>query len=103
MIDSPSNPIVRSLRALASGKGRREAGQFLVEGVRSIEDALQGGAQPELVLYNSKLLERTPRGNNLFAALNRAVRGQVYEASERAIAAAAQTEHPQGIVAAFSI
>jgi TrmH family RNA methyltransferase len=103
MIDSPSNPIVRSLRALASVKGRRESGQFLVEGVRSIEDGLQSGALPELVLYNSKLLERTARGNNLFAALNRAVPGQVFEGSERALAAAAQTEHPQGIIAAFSV
>jgi RNA methyltransferase, TrmH family len=103
MIDSPSNATVRALRDLSTGKGRRAAGQFLVEGVRGIEDGLRSGAKPELVLYNSDLLARTERGNNLFAALSREVPGQVFEASERALKAAGQTEHPQGILAAFAI
>jgi RNA methyltransferase, TrmH family len=103
MIDSPSNPTVRALRDLGTGKGRRAAGQFLVEGVRGIEDGMRSGAKPEHVLYNSELLARTERGNNLFAALSRVVPGQVFEASERALKAAAQTEHPQGILASFAI
>jgi RNA methyltransferase, TrmH family len=103
MIDSPSNPTVRALRDLSTGKGRHAAGQFLVEGVRGIEDGLRSGAKPKLVLYNSDLLARTERGNNLLAALSRQVPGKVFEASERALKAAGQTEHPQGILASFAI
>ena len=73
----------------------------MVEGVRGIEDGFLSGTIPTLVLYNSRLLARTPRGMSLFTALNGAIPGHVFECSERALEAAAQTDHPQGIVAAF--
>jgi TrmH family RNA methyltransferase len=93
------------MRALATSKGRREQHLFLVEGVRAVEDALRARFEPEAVLYNGDLLKRTERGAALLRLLlsqEKASRVRlVLEASERALEAASDTQHPQGIVAAF--
>ncbi|HYO49008.1 MAG TPA: RNA methyltransferase [Chloroflexia bacterium] len=105
MIDSPTNSTVRALRALTTSKGRREQHRFLVEGVRAVEDGLRAGFEPEVVLYNGDLLKRTERGASLLRLLlshEKASKGRlVLEASERALEAASDTQHPQGVVAAF--
>jgi TrmH family RNA methyltransferase len=107
LIDSPSNPTVKALRALAGGsRQRREAGLFLAEGVRVVTDGLEAGSVPQMCLYDPVVLEKTERGRTLVArlqALARSEQGRVFEATPRAIAAAADTQHPQGVVAAFPI
>ncbi|HYP40600.1 MAG TPA: RNA methyltransferase [Chloroflexia bacterium] len=105
MIDSSTNPTVKAMRALATSKGRREQHRFLVEGVRAVEDGLRAGFEPEVVLYNGDLLKRTERGEGLLRLLlsqGKASKGQLaLEASARALAATSDTQHPQGVVAAF--
>jgi TrmH family RNA methyltransferase len=105
MIDSPTNSTVKALRALATSKGRREQHRFLVEGVRAVEDGLRAGFGPEVVLYNGDLLKRTERGASLIRLLlshEKASHVRMsLEASERALEAASDTQHPQGVVAAF--
>ncbi|HST05981.1 MAG TPA: RNA methyltransferase [Chloroflexia bacterium] len=106
MIDSPSNAIVKALQALATSKGRREQGHFLVEGVRLVSDALRVGCNPTSALFNSDMLGKTPEGRQVLAELRALQRqnagGLVSEASERAIGAASDTRHPQGVVASFA-
>src|SRR3954470_17214428 len=105
IIDSTTNPTVKSLRALEQTRQSKARRQFLVEGVRAVEDALNAGAWPEQCLYNRDLLRRTERGTALLNALtaHRGDRSRTVplEASERALEAAATTQHPQGVVAAF--
>jgi TrmH family RNA methyltransferase len=103
MIDSPSNPLVKSLASLANPRRRREQRLFLVEGVRAMEDALRAGRYPQIALYDSDALSKTERGTELVSALRRNARhiSSLQEASERAISAATETQHPQGVVAAF--
>jgi TrmH family RNA methyltransferase len=102
MIDSPTNSTVKALRALATSKGRREQHRFLVEGVRAVEDGLRAGFEPEVVLYNGDLLKRTERGASLIRLLlSHENASHVLEAGERALEAASDTQHPQGVVAAF--
>jgi TrmH family RNA methyltransferase len=108
MIDSPSNPTVKELQSLNLARRRRERGLFVVEGVRLVEEGIRAGSWPRICLYNEELVKRTERGRDLLRLLRnpRALeehRGSVQEAGERAIQAAADTEHPQGIVAAFPI
>jgi TrmH family RNA methyltransferase len=96
------------MRSLTTSKGRREHALFLVEGVRAVEDGLRAGFLPRLCLYNADLLARTERGQSLLEVLTRLHRqsaGQMelLEASARALQAAADTLHPQGVVAAFPI
>jgi tRNA G18 (ribose-2'-O)-methylase SpoU len=45
MITSPSNPKVKHIRALARKKERYAAEQFVIEGVRLIEEALAARAR----------------------------------------------------------
>lgn len=107
LIDSPANPTVKSLRALAGGpRQRREAGLFLVEGVRVVTDALDAGHIPQVVLYDPDALSKTERGRSLarrMASLSRSEQGRVFEATPRALAAASDTQHPQGVIAAFPL
>jgi len=102
MIESPSNPTVRALHLLSTSKGRREQGRFLVEGIRLIEDGLASGELPVTCLYNYDLVRRTERGQMLLKQLS-AANVTLLEATERAIEAASDTPHPQGIVAAFRL
>jgi TrmH family RNA methyltransferase len=108
MIDSPSNPTVKELKSLSLAKRRNESGLFLVEGVRSVEEGIKAGKWPKICLYHPESVERTARGRDLLRALRdpRAPedhRAAIQEASERAIQAASNTEHPQGIIAAFPV
>lgn len=107
LIDSPANPTVKSLRALAVGsRQRREAGLFLVEGVRVVTDALDAGHVPQVVLYDPEALSKTERGRSLagrLASLPRSQQGRIFEATPRALAAASDTQHPQGVIAAFPL
>jgi RNA methyltransferase, TrmH family len=108
MIDSPSNPIIKTLRSLDSSKNIREHGLFLVEGVRLMEDAINTGRWPQICLYNRELLGRTGRGLALLSRLEEpGARGhqvaQPLEATVRALEAAGSTQHPQGVVAAFKL
>ena len=108
MIDSPSNAKVRELQALALPKGRREQGRFLVEGVRLVSDALRAGWQPDSALLNGDLLSKTNEGRHLLHKLDSLGAQEKYRqafnyASERALAAASNTKHPQGIVASFKL
>jgi TrmH family RNA methyltransferase len=107
MIDSPSNPTVKELKSLNLAKRRKESRLFLVEGVRGVEDGIRAGHWPQVCLYHAESVERTARGRDLLRILlgtrvTDAHRSALQEASERAIQAVSNTEHPQGIVAAFS-
>src|SRR5689334_16728579 len=100
VIDSPSNSTVKALRSLDQPKQVRARGQFLVEGVRAVEDGLRAGFVPDICLYNSDLLGRTGRGGSLLERLLEAAethRGvTMLEATPRALEAASSTLHPQG-------
>jgi RNA methyltransferase, TrmH family len=96
MLTSTKNPRIQWVRGLQSqAKARREAGLFVVEGVRLVEEALRSGSQPELLLYTEELSER---GREL---VSRAQAENVPRelVSPAVMKAAADTETPQGILA----
>lgn len=51
VISSTENPLVKHIRLLKRRKGRKEHGQFLIEGVRLIEEALAAGIRISQVIY----------------------------------------------------
>lgn len=103
IIDSPANPVVKLLKALADSKSRRTRRQFVAEGVRAVEDGLRAGFVPDVCLYSPDMLKRTERGTTLLRALSKLPPLTLYEATERALSAASETLHPQGVVAAFPL
>ena len=101
MISSASNPTIKRIRALGAPapQHRRAEQAFVVEGVRAVEEALNAGAQPTLLLYEAAALGQSARGKALLARVARLPATQ--EASPVALAAAAETVQPQGILGVF--
>ena len=95
MITSVRNPKVQEIRTLQNrAKERREAGAFVVEGVRLAEEALQSGWGIHQALYTKGLSER---GLQLVETLiKRDIPGE--EISESVMKAASDTKSPQGIL-----
>lgn len=89
---------LRSLRV--SAKERRSERSLVIEGVRLVGDALAAGAELRLALYAPEQLAATPGGQDLLARL--AERPRSFAATPVVVAAAADTQHPQGVVAAVA-
>lgn len=96
MITSNQNSKVKLVRALLGrAKERREAGMFVVEGVRLIEEAVKGDWRLETVLYDDSLSER---GKSQVESLKS--KGiEVEEISTDLMKSISETETPQGILA----
>jgi TrmH family RNA methyltransferase len=91
----------RLLRSLRQRKTREAEGLFLAEGVRAVED-LAASALPLRFALAASTLGDTPRGRALLDVL--AAKGvTIHETSERELAALADTETPQGILAVAAI
>jgi TrmH family RNA methyltransferase len=59
MITSKQNPKIERVRALLKRRRERyKQGAFVLEGVRLIEDALQSGSLPNLLLFSENISER---------------------------------------------
>ena len=101
MITSTANARIRYVRSLQETSARRHEQCLVIEGVRLVEEALQAGIAPRLVLYSPDLTS-APRGQALLARLE-TLPGERWLASERALKAAADTVTPQGIVAVIPV
>jgi TrmH family RNA methyltransferase len=88
---------IRAARALRTPQGRRQQGQFLLEGVRLVEDALSQGLVVDAVFITPHLLDSTERGRDLARYL-RQLPVPLFEISERHLTLIADTETPPGIV-----
>ena len=89
------------LRSLRQRKARQAEGLFLAEGVRAVEDLLASPLPVRLAVASSSLGD-TPRGQALMHLL--ADKGVAFrETDDRTLAALADTDTPQGILAAAPI
>lgn len=88
------------VRALHRRKGREESGEFLVEGVRQVEDLIASPIVPRLALI-SPSLEDSARGRELSSRV-RALMSTV-DVSDAELAQLATTETTQGIIAVAGI
>jgi TrmH family RNA methyltransferase len=95
MITSTHNPKIQWVRLLQSrSRERREAGAFVVEGVRLAEEALQAGWKAQFVLYSRDL---EPRGQAVVSGF--AAQGASVEvAAPHVMHAASDTQTPQGLL-----
>lgn len=58
LITSPSNPIIKDIKALEMRKRRKETGQFLVEGLRSVIEGVELGWSLKTVVYHADTKEK---------------------------------------------
>jgi RNA methyltransferase, TrmH family len=100
MITSPHNPKLKLIRALQGrAKERREAGAFVVDGVRLVDDAINGNWKFRFALFDETLSER---GRSQVEGLkSRGV--EVEEVSASLMKILSETETPQGILAVLEL
>ncbi len=101
MLTSVQNTLVRQTASLKDKKGRDATGLFLVEGIRLVEEALAAGAEVVLLMYAAKLTQ-SERGKQLLEQAIRA-RVSVHPVSDKVLAHVADTQTPQGVIAAIRI
>lgn len=100
MITSNQNTKIKLVRALQGrAKERREAGAFLAEGVRLVEDALIANWPFRFVLYGSQLSER---GRDLVGKLA-GLKVDVEQVDDALLASVSETETTQGILAVLEL
>lgn len=95
MLTSLQNPLVKQLRKLHQGKGRREQQQFLLEGTHLLQEALAVGYPLAVVCCTEDWRSRYP---DLFAAASRQAE-RLELVSEPVLGAIATTVNPDGVVA----
>jgi TrmH family RNA methyltransferase len=96
MITSTQNAKIKLVRALQGrAKERRQAGAFLAEGVRLVEEAVNTNWPVRFMLYSENL---GPRGTELVEKW-KASGAEVEEVSESLMGSLSETETPQGILA----
>ena len=100
VITSSQNSTIKLVRALLGrAKERREAGAFIVEGVRLVEEAVNSNWGLRFALYDSSL---NARGSSLVEhLLSRGI--DVEEVSEPLMKSLSDTETPQGILAVLEL
>jgi len=100
MITSSQNPKLKLVRALLGrAKERREAGLFVVEGVRLMEEAVKANWQFQYVLFSDGLGERGKELVNILTA--KLI--EVEETSGDLLQNVSETENPQGILAVLQL
>ncbi|MCD5414551.1 MAG: RNA methyltransferase [Clostridiales bacterium] len=96
-IESENNKIIKHAKSLKSRKNREKFNQFLIEGVRTIDEAINNNAMIKFILYSEKLYE-VNGGQKLFSRVKD--KYDVYVASEKIFTMLSETENSQGIISA---
>ena len=96
LIESTHNQYVKRLRALATRKGRREHGEFLVEGVRSLEEAAGADAEISYLAHCPELAD-APRAQELAAHFG-AAGDRVMEVTEQVFTTARSVGRPHSTI-----
>ncbi len=95
MITSPQNENIRHFRSIISSrKSRKKSGQFIIEGIRLIEEAVEAGWLPEKVLFSEDINQR---GRSLIDHLP-IPKENILEVKSSLLADLSDTETSQGIL-----
>lgn len=98
-----SNPTVKYLRSLRDKKHRRRSGQFLVEGLRLLEDARASGRVPR-ILVMAEGNERAAAGHAVLARLEQAVvaaGGEILATTPDILSKITGKDNPQSVAGVF--
>lgn len=106
-VTSLDNPTVKAVRALSKRRERQRERAFVVDGVRLLEEALNAGATPRMVLICRELLGEGEAQDRLLIRLTELREGagrhmRLLEVTPQVLRSVSDTESPQGIVATFA-
>lgn len=99
MITSKSNPTIKEIRLLQQAKYRHARGEYFIEGVRLVDEALQQAVPVRKIAYSPRL-EKTERGAELLSATRRKFPNSEWlYVSDEVIGTISDTQSHQGILA----
>ncbi|HOG47992.1 MAG TPA: RNA methyltransferase substrate-binding domain-containing protein, partial [Anaerolineae bacterium] len=98
---SLANERVRYARALYRERVRTREQRFVIEGTRSVAEALRAGVRPVLAFYTGRV-RTLEQGEALLARLRQAAECLI-EVTPEVMASMAQTVTPQGVLAVVSM
>jgi TrmH family RNA methyltransferase len=94
-ITSLANDTVKAVRALHMRKARDESGLFLVEGLRSITEAVELGLAPRILLYGERAANHPALARAVAAA------GESAEVTPAILSKVSRRENPQMVLGVF--
>lgn len=98
-ISSPSNPLIKDIRALQMRKARAETGLFLAEGARTVREALENGTAPEMLVYRADQRDQPAvSGVRTMAA---AAGATLIEVNAAILEKISQRDNPQSVIGVF--
>ena len=100
-VTSTSNPIIKSIKALAQKKHRDSDGLFLVEGYKLVTDAMIAGWEVRTLIYSRELLKHPKLGPMISdaAAKVRAQGGDILQVNDKILTSITRRENAQSVVA----
>ena len=98
-ISSLSNAACKKISSLRQRKYRRETNSFVLEGLHSIQDAVNAGWKPVLFV-SAESFHRAPGAESLLNQLA-GMNTEWYETTDSVMGKLSETETPQGILAVF--
>jgi len=99
MITSKSNPGIKEISLLKQAKHRRARGEYFIEGVRLLEEALNQPGKFSKIAYSPRL-EKTERGAKLLSlARERTLGAEWLYVSDEILGMISDTQTHQGILA----
>ncbi len=100
-VTSPANPVLKAMKSLSEKRARREAGQFLAEGLRVCTEALAAGHVPVTLVFTPET-ERHPLTGALIEA-TAAARGTILRTTPDLMQRLTGKDNAQGVAAAYPI
>ena len=98
-IESKENAFIKELKKLKEKKYRKQKNQFIVEGIRSVNEVLKSSYEIEYLLYSDKFEDKI---DALFK--NEKIKNvQFYNVTNDVLKLLCSTETPQGVVAIVNI
>lgn len=99
-ISSKENPLVKKLRLLNDHKQRKKDQTFLIEGVKMVEEALQGDLGVDMVLAAPSLVQHHGKG---LLKLAESRSREIVWISDRIVNVLSETRSPQPVMAVVRI
>lgn len=97
LISSRNNPKIKQARALRQRKDREESGLFIIEGIRPVGEAVEGGAEIAYILYAPERLH-SAFAHGLIDLLS-ARQVPCYPVTAEIFTSLADKDNPQGLLA----
>jgi len=98
VITSRTNERIKEIRLLQQARHRESRGEYFIEGVRLVEEALAEAGFVRQVLHSPRL-QATPRGVKLLSSLRQKFQGAEWlSVDDKVLASLADTRNHQGIL-----